>query len=78
MFFLIEAIDPLIFFISLSIGLFIAYVTAKAQRIIFKYPTPYNTDKITYTDTTGTCYKYKGNEVTCPLDIKQITPVLFT
>jgi hypothetical protein len=75
--FLIDAIDPYIFFISLAIGLFFAYITAKTPRIVFKYPTPYNSDKIIYTDTVGTCYKYKANEVSCPKDIKKITPVLF-
>jgi len=76
--FIINAIDPLIFFVSLSIGLFFAYITAGAQRVIFKYPTPYNSDKIIYTDATGTCYKYKTSEIQCPVDIKKITPVLFT
>ena len=61
--FLIDAIDPYIFFISLGIGLFFAYITAKTPRIVFKYPTPYNSDKIIYTDTVGTCYKYKANEI---------------
>ena len=76
--YIIDAIDPLIFFISLGIGLFFYYVTAKTPRIVFKYPTPYNSDKIIYTDTVGTCYKYKASEVVCPKDIKKITPVLFS
>ena len=76
--FIINAIDPLIFFISLAIGLFFYYVTAKTPRIVFKYPTPYNSDKIIYTDTVGTCYKYKASEITCPKDVKNITPVLFS
>ncbi len=75
--FIIDAIDPLIFFISLAIGLFFAYVTAKTPRIVFKYPTPFNSEKIVYTDTVGTCYKYKASEVQCPRDIKKITPVVF-
>jgi hypothetical protein len=74
---IIDAIDPFIFFISLSIGLFFAYVTAKTPRIVFKYPTPYNADKIIYTDTVGTCYKYKVKQTECPKDISKITPVLF-
>lgn len=76
--FLLDAIDPVIFLLTLSIGLFFVYITASAQRVIFKYPTPFNNEKITYTDTTGTCYKYKAAEVQCPMDIKQITPVLFS
>jgi len=75
--FIIDAIDPTIFFISLSIGLFFAYITAITPRIVFKYPTPYNTDKIIYTDAVGTCYKYKATETKCPADDKKITPVVF-
>ena len=75
--FIIDAIDPMIFFISLAIGLFFAYVTAKTPRIVFKYPTPYNSDKIVYTDTVGNCYKYKAMETVCPSDNKKITPVIF-
>ena len=75
--FIIDAIDPTIFFISLAIGFFFAYITTKTPRIIFKYPTPYNSDKIVYTDTIGNCYKYKVNETMCPSDTKKITPVLF-
>jgi hypothetical protein len=76
--FIIDAIDPLVFFISLGVGIFFYYITAKTPRIVFKYPTPYNSDKIIYTDTVGTCYKYKATSVTCPKDIKTITPVLFS
>jgi hypothetical protein len=75
--FIIDAIDPMIFFISLAIGLFFGYVTAKTPRIVFKYPTPYNSEKIVYTDRVGNCYKYKASETKCPADIKKITPVIF-
>lgn len=75
--FLLDAIDPTIFFISLAIGLFFAYITAKTPRIIYKYPTPFNSEKIVYTDSVGNCYKYKSKQVQCPKDIQKITPVQF-
>ena len=75
--FILDAIDPTIFIISLGVGFFFAYITSKTPRIIYKYPTPYNMDKITYTDNVGNCYKYKGKEIKCPTDIKKITPVQF-
>lgn len=75
--FILDAIDPIIFFISLGIGLFFSYITAKTPRIIYKYPTPYNNERIIYTDSTGNCYKYKVREISCPKDIKKITPVEF-
>jgi hypothetical protein len=75
--FILDAIDSTIFIISLSLGLLFAYLTAKTPRIIYKYPTPYNSGKIVYTDSVGNCYKYKAREMTCPKDIKKITPIEF-
>jgi hypothetical protein len=75
--FILDAIDPTIFLISLSLGLLFAYLTAKTPRIIYKYPTPYNNEKIVYTDSVGNCYKYRVKEMSCPRDIKKITPIEF-
>ena len=63
--FIIDAIDPMIFFISLAVGLFFGYVTAKTPRIVFKYPTPYNANKIVYRNDNDICYKYKVDEIKC-------------
>ena len=73
----LDTIDPYVFFISLGVGLFFAYITAKTPRVVYKYPTPYNVDRTVYTDNAGLCYKYKADKVTCPADPKQIQPVVF-
>jgi hypothetical protein len=75
--FLIDAIDPKIFFISFGVAMFFSYIFAKTPRIIYKYPTPYNVDATVYTDNAGLCYKYDVQEVQCPSDISQIQPVYF-
>jgi len=33
-----------------------------------KFPSPYNAGKITYKDKDDSCYKYKAEKVSCPLD----------
>lgn len=61
-----------LFIISLSIGLFLAYITAPSPEVIYVYPTPENVDKILYKDYGGTCYKLDANEVSCPNDSSKI------
>jgi hypothetical protein len=60
------------FFIAIAIGLFISYIYAPTKKIIIKWPTPENSEKIVYKDDADTCYKYKANEVPCPDDKSQI------
>ena len=68
-------IDPIIFLISLCIGLFYVYLSTDKPEIIIKYPSPYNTDKIVYTDKAGMCYKYAIEKVLCPLDKTKINSI---
>ena len=59
-------INPFAFFISIFIGFLIVYITTPIPDIVLKYPTPENSDRITYEDK-GSCYKYKAKEVSCEL-----------
>ena len=56
------------FFISLIIGLFLAYIFTPQPEVIIRYPTPENAGKIIYQDNNDVCYKYVANEVQCPAD----------
>ena len=72
-----DYIDPLIFLVSLCIGLAYTYYITPQPQMIIKYPTPFNAGKIKYTDKTGTCYKYKIRSSSCPLNtdlIKTFNP----
>jgi len=53
------------FFIAFFIGLSYVYLSAPKQRIIIKYPTPYNANKIIYKNENDICYKYLVDEVKC-------------
>lgn len=74
MFVLLDNIIPIYFFISLFIGLFIAYLTTPKPTIIIRHPTPENAGKHIYIDNSNVCYKYKAKEVKCPKDIQDISP----
>lgn len=69
---IIDCIDPLIFLISLCLGLFYTYVSTPPPKIVIKYPTPFNAGKITYVDNNNTCYKYHIKKVDCPADQSKI------
>lgn len=63
---MIEYIDPLVFLISLGIGIFLAYIMHPGPTIVYKYPNLTNAGKITYVDDKGVCYKYHSTEVSVP------------
>ena len=65
-------LDPLAFMISLAIGFFLAYIFGPRPTILYKYPTPANTDNTIYKDDLNNCYKYNSTKVSCPVDKKQI------
>lgn len=68
-------LDPLYFFIGLSIGLFFTYISTPIPEIVIKYPTPENAGKIIYRDNADVCYKYKAKRVECPNDETKIKPL---
>lgn len=53
------------FIIAFSIGIFYVYISSPKPKIIIKYPTPYNANKIVYKNDTDICYKYDVEEVKC-------------
>jgi hypothetical protein len=55
----------LAFVIAFGLGILYVYLDSPKQRMIIKYPTPYNIDKIVYKGLDEECYKFKANEVKC-------------
>ena len=51
----------------------IVYLITPYPKIVYRYPTPENVKKITYTDNNKQCYKFNAITVKCPLDEKKIT-----
>ena len=73
--FLINKIAPLIFLLSLCVGLFFCYIFAPTPDIIIKYPTPENTSKEIYKDDADNCFKFISEIVKCPNDISKISSI---
>ena len=56
-------IGPLL--LGLVLGIIGIYFLKPEAMIVYKYPTPDNSGKLTYRDKNGVCYKYTGKEVNC-------------
>ena len=67
-----KSIHPFYFLISLSIGMFIVYLSTPLPEIIIQYPTPQNAGKILYNHD-DQCYVYRANKVSCPTNPDEIT-----
>lgn len=62
-------IDPLYFFISFAVGLFIFYIYHPKPDVVMKFPSPYNAGQIEYKDDDSqSCFKYQASKVQCPVD----------
>jgi hypothetical protein len=53
------------FIIAFAIGIFYVYISTPKPKIVIKYPTPYNCNKIVYRNDNDICYKYSVEEVKC-------------
>jgi hypothetical protein len=63
---------PVYFFVALTIGLIACYVMAPTPTVVVKFPSPFNSGKIVYRDTSENCFEFKAQKVKCtPGAIKQ-------
>jgi hypothetical protein len=70
-----EYFDVFWFIIAFGIGMFLAYISTPMPEIIYKYPTPENSNATVYIDNASNCYKYKSNKTDCPADENKISIV---
>jgi len=68
---LFNKLDPIIFILSFSIGLFLVYIFGPRPAVLYEFPDP-NNDNIVYEDDAHNCYKYKSNKINCPNDKSKI------
>lgn len=57
-----------VFIISFTVGLFITYILGTDKRTVYVYPTPDNSDKIQYKDSSDQCFKYRLTKIDCPMN----------
>jgi hypothetical protein len=60
-----SSIHPLIFMVSLCIGLFLTYSLTSAPEVIYVYPNPHNLQDTIYKDDSNKCFKYTSEKVNC-------------
>jgi hypothetical protein len=65
---LLDYINPFAFFIAFAIGLFYQFMITPEPEVVTKYPSPYDSDDIKYTDKSGMCFKYRVTKSACPQD----------
>ena len=53
------------FFIAFFIGISYVYLSSPKQKIIIKYPNPFNANKTIYKNENDTCYIYEVEENKC-------------
>ena len=51
--------------IGMIIGIIAIMFVKPEKTVIYKYPNPESSQKITYKDKNGVCYQYKTQEVDC-------------
>ena len=56
------------FLIAFYFVMLYLYLNFPKPKVIIKYPTPYNTNRLTYMGLTGECYKFKVEQVDCTED----------
>lgn len=61
-------LNPYVFMIAFTIGIFMCYITQPEPKYIVQHPRPDNVDHLVYRDDNMDCYKYESNEVSCPAD----------
>jgi hypothetical protein len=53
------------FFIAFLLGILYVYLSTPKQKIIIKYPNPFNSNKIIYKNESDLCYTYQVEESKC-------------
>lgn len=69
---LMKLISVPLFITSLSLGLFVVYISMPPTQIIYVYPNPDNENKILFKDKADNCFKFDSQEVDCPDDVSKI------
>ena len=65
-------IDIKVFLLALFGGLFLSYILAPKKRVIYVYPNPSNTEKLSYKDKADNCFKFQKYEIDCPKNASEI------
>jgi hypothetical protein len=62
----ITKLNPWLFLLCFTLGLYISYAYGDKIKHIVKFPTPVDSENLIYKKKEGTCYMYKLKEIKCP------------
>jgi len=65
---LFSYINPFAFVVAFGAGLLLTYTVVPPPSVVVKFPTPYNAGRVTYRAEDNNCYKYRADEVACPVN----------
>ena len=71
---LLAKIHLLSFMLAFAFGLLLCYLIEPTPDVVLKFPSPMNTDRVTYKDRSHTCYRYRAAKVPCPKDMSLVLP----
>jgi len=63
-----------IFIFAFCLGMLYVYLVTPTPSVVIKYPTPFNSGKITYVDNADNCFQFSSEEIECPSDKSKIKP----
>lgn len=66
-----ETIDPLVFLLSLTIGVLAMNYVEPMTKVVIRHPTPANFSDL-YKDSAGNCWTYDMIQVSCSGDTESI------
>ena len=72
-----DFISPVVFIISLAVGLLFVYLATPPMTKILVYPTPDNKDNFQYVDKANNCFRFDSQTVKCPADDSLIKYIPF-
>jgi hypothetical protein len=65
---LLYRINLTYFVTAFAVCLLVIYTFTPPPQVVVKFPSPYNAGKVTYRDTSNTCFKYRAEKESCPTD----------
>ena len=72
---MLQYINLPLFIFSFVIGLILLYIFGPEKKIIYVYPTPFNQSKHQFRDNADTCYTFKSNKSSCPINPLSISTI---
>ena len=55
-----------VFIFSFIVGIIFVYILGPDKKMVYVYPTPFNTSTYQFRDNAENCYEFKSSKTTCP------------